>query len=54
MMFLKCTYLNIYMNFFLFQDLKVKTKDGQELKCFIPAATYIGKISAHDGFSGNA
>lgn len=38
--------------FFFFQGLKVKTKDGKELKCFIPAATYLGKISAHDGFSG--
>ncbi|GIY12862.1 hypothetical protein CDAR_123901, partial [Caerostris darwini] len=29
------------------------THDGQELKCFVPAALYIGQVSSKNGFIGS-
>ncbi|GFU29320.1 eukaryotic translation elongation factor 1 epsilon-1 [Nephila pilipes] len=35
------------------EDINLKTKDGQVLNCFIPAALYIGQLSSRKGFNGS-
>ncbi|GIY01888.1 eukaryotic translation elongation factor 1 epsilon-1 [Caerostris darwini] len=35
------------------QSVNLITHDGQELKCFVPAALYIGQVSSKNGFIGS-